>query len=194
VHMNVLRDADLPPIVASGLSVVWCPLPYVYRGVSLQHPTRMPELHRRGVPVALATDSARSWTVGDPGNFAYHLAAEAGQPLTPGAVLEMKTLGAARAAGLDALIGSLEPGKRADLVIRSNAAEQQPGHDPQTQLVILGHGADADTSIVNGVVVLRRGRSTRVDETVVAAAARASVKRMVDRLGLGTASAWPVML
>ena len=192
VHMNVIRDGDVGPILASGLSIVWCPLAYLSRGTPLRLPTRIPEMRRRGANVALGTDSARQSTVGDAPFLALHLAAEAGQPIVSEDVIEMATLGGARAAGLERLIGSLEPGKRADIVVRrSDAVELAPGVDPAHQLVTIGHGPTADTVLVNGRVVLRGGRSTLVGEDAVVAEARASVGRMAARLGLGTPGRWP---
>jgi cytosine/adenosine deaminase-related metal-dependent hydrolase len=192
VHMNVIRDGDVEPILASGLSIVWCPLPYLSRGTPLRLPTRIPEMRRRGANVALGTDSARQSTVGDAPFLALHLAAEAGEPIVSEDAIEMATLGGARAAGLERLIGSLEPGKRADVVVRrSDAAELAPGVDPAHQLVTIGHGATADTVLVNGRVVLRGGRSTLVGEDSVVAEARASVGRVAARLGLGTPGRWP---
>jgi 5-methylthioadenosine/S-adenosylhomocysteine deaminase len=192
VHMNVIRDGDAPPILASGLSIVWCPLAYLQKGTPLRLPTRIPEMRRRGANVALGTDSARQSTVGDAPFLAVHLAAEAGQAIRPEDAIEMATLGAARAAGLGGLIGSLEPGKRADLVVRQrDAAELGPGIDPAHQLVTIGHGPSADTVLVNGRVVLEGGRSTRVSETAVIAEARVSAGRMAERLGLGTPGRWP---
>jgi cytosine/adenosine deaminase-related metal-dependent hydrolase len=192
VHMNVIRDADVAPILASGLSTVWCPLPYLQKGTPLRLPTRIPELRRRGAPVALGTDSARQSTVGDALFLAVHLAAEVGQPILPEDVIEMATLGAARAAGLGGLVGSLEPGKRADLVVRQpDAVELGPGVDPAHQLVTIAHGPTADTVVVNGRVVLRGGRSTRLSEASVMAEAHASATRMAERLGLGTPGRWP---
>jgi 5-methylthioadenosine/S-adenosylhomocysteine deaminase len=192
VHMNVIRDGDVEPILTSGLSSVWCPLVYLQKGTPLRLPTRIPEMRRRGAHVALGTDSARQSTVGDAPFLAVHLAAEAGQPIVSEDAIEMATLGAARAAGLDRLVGSLEPGKRADLVVRRrDAVELGPGIDPAHQLVMLGHGPTADTVLVNGQVVLKGGRSTRVSETAVIAEARTSVGRMAERLGLGTPGRWP---
>jgi cytosine/adenosine deaminase-related metal-dependent hydrolase len=192
VHMNVIRDGDVDPILASGLSLVWCPLAYLSRGTPLRMPTRIPEMRRRGANVALGTDSARQSTVGDAPFLALHLAAEAGQPIDSEDAIEMVTLGGARAAGLDRLVGSLEPGKRADIVVRrTDVAELGPGVDPAHQLVTIGHGATADTVLVNGRVVLRDGRSTRVSEEAVTAEARASVERVAGRLGLGRPGRWP---
>jgi 5-methylthioadenosine/S-adenosylhomocysteine deaminase len=104
----------------------------------------------------------------------------------------MQTLGGARAAGLDVLIGSLEPGKRADIVVRSGeAAELAPGSDAAHQLIAVGHGPSADTVLVNGRIVMRGGRSTLLDEAAVFAEARASIGRMTGRLGLNPPGLWP---
>lgn len=154
--------------------------------------TRIPEMKRHGVPVALGTDSARQSSGGDAGFLALHLAAEAGYTMVSEDVIEMQTLGGARAAGLDTIIGSLEPGKRADIVLRaSSVAELAPGVDPAHQLICVGHGPTADTVIVNGRIVLRKGRSTLVDEATVIADARASVQRMAQRLNLNSVGLWP---
>jgi 5-methylthioadenosine/S-adenosylhomocysteine deaminase len=192
VHMNVIRDGDVAPILASGLSIVWCPLAYLQRGTPLRLPTRIPEIRRRGVPVGLGTDSARQSAVGDAPFLALHLAAEIGQPILPEDVIEMATRDAARAAGLDRLVGSLEPGKRADIVVRQrDAVELGPGVDPAHQLVAIAHGPTADTVLVNGRVVLAGGRSTLVEQAEVIQAARASVGRIAARLGLGLPGRWP---
>ncbi|MBL8672376.1 MAG: amidohydrolase family protein, partial [Alphaproteobacteria bacterium] len=192
VHMNLIRDDEVALVVDSGLSIVWCPVAYLTRGTPLRQPTRIPEMKRKGASVALATDSARQATVGDSGHLSLYLAAEVGQPIGSEDVLEMLTLGGARAAGLDRLIGTIETGKRADFVVRSNdAAELAPGFDPAHQVVMIGHGPSADTVLVNGQVVLKGGRSTRVDEGAVFAAARASVDRMMARLDLKPPGAWP---
>jgi 5-methylthioadenosine/S-adenosylhomocysteine deaminase len=192
VHMNVIRDGDVEPILASGLSSVWCPIAYLQKGTPLRLPTRIPEIRRRGANVALGTDSARQSAVGDAPFLAIHLAAEVGQSIRPEDVIEMATLGAARGAGLARLVGSLEPGKRADIVVRQrDAVELGPGIDPAHQLVTIGHGPTADTVLVNGRVVLEGGRSTRVSEADVIAEVRASAGRMAERLGLGTPGRWP---
>lgn len=192
VHMNLIRDEEIEPICSSGLSIVWCPLAYMSRGTPMRERTRIPDMRRRGVPVALGTDSARQSSAGDAGFLALHLAAEAGYAMVSEDVIEMQTLGGARAAGLSAIIGSLEPGKRADIVLRANSlAELTPGVDPVHQLICVGHGPSADTVLVNGRIVLRNGRSTLVDEVVVFAEARASVQRMSERLGLKPSGLWP---
>ena len=192
VHMNLIRDDEIDPIVESGLSIVWCPLAYVSRGTPMREKTRIPEMKKRGVNVALGTDSARQSSAGDAGFLALQLAGGAGHATVSEDVFEMMTLGGAQAAGLAHLIGGLEVGKRADIVIRSaDAAELMPGIDPVHQLVTVGHGPSADTVLVNGRVVLRRGRTTLVDDAELFASARASVAEIVDRLGLAPPGSWP---
>ena len=192
VHMNLIRDEEVEPIIKSRLSIVWCPLAYVSRGTPLRQPTRIPEMKKRGVNVALGTDSARQSSAGDAGFLALQLAGGAGHAMVSEDIFEMMTVGGARAAGLQHLIGSLEAGKRADIVIRStHAAELMPSIDPVHQLVTVGHGANADTVLVNGRIVLREGRATLVDEADVFAKAQASVHRIISRLGLSLPGLWP---
>ena len=192
VHMNLIRDEEVEPIIKSRLSIVWCPLAYVSRGTPLRQPTRIPEMKKRGVNVALGTDSARQSSAGDAGFLALQLAGGAGHAMVSEDIFEMMTVGGARAAGLQHLIGSLEPGKRADIVIRStHAAELMPSIDPVHQLVTVAHGANADTVLVNGRIVLREGRATLVDEADVFANAQASVHRIRSRLGLSLPGLWP---
>lgn len=191
VHMNLIRDEEVTPILESGLSMVWCPFAYASRGTPLQRPSRIPELKGRGASVAIGTDSARQSSAGDAGYLAFVLSAAAGHALQPEEVIELQTLGGARAAGLDNIIGSIEAGKRADIVIRSvDVPEIGPGVDPAHQLIAVAHGPSADTALVNGRIVLRRGRSTLLDETAVIAKANASAKRVAVRLGLTRPGLW----
>ncbi len=87
--------------------------------------------------------------------------------------LAMGTIGGARALGMQDLIGSLEAGKRADLiVVRMNRARQTPMYDPVSHLVYTTRGDDVDTTIVNGRVLMR-GRIVRtLDAAAVLAEAR----------------------
>ena len=87
--------------------------------------------------------------------------------------LEMATIGGARALGMEKAIGSLEAGKRADLIlVRMNRARQTPLYDPVSHLVYTTRGDDVDTTIVNGKILMR-GRVVRtLDQAAVLAAAR----------------------
>jgi 5-methylthioadenosine/S-adenosylhomocysteine deaminase len=194
IHLNVLDDDDIQILADSGTTVVWCPLAYLQLGIAAAAPIRMPEMRRRGVAVALGTDGAIDCTIGDAGPMAYMLAQSVQAPITASDVLEMQTIGAARAAWLHDRIGSLEPGKRADIVIRQiDAAESFPAVNPVHQLALNCRAGTVDTVIVDGEVAFRNGRSTRVDEGTVHAEARASVERRLARLGLLPRLEWPVL-
>jgi cytosine/adenosine deaminase-related metal-dependent hydrolase len=192
VHMNLIKDDEVDPIVKSGMAIVWCPLAYVSRGTTLRQHTRIPEMKQRGVNVALGTDSARQSSAGDAGFLALQLAGGAGYKTVSEDIFEMMTVGGAKAAGLEALIGSLEPGKRADIVIRTaDSAEMMPSIDPAHQLVTVGHGPTANIVLVNGRVVLNEGRATQVDQSKIFREAQKSVRRIVERLGLSLPGLWP---
>jgi 5-methylthioadenosine/S-adenosylhomocysteine deaminase len=70
-------------------------------------------------------------------------------------MLEMATLGGARAMGLDGIIGSLEPGKRADIIAVSlGHIAQQPVHDIHNTLLFATSARDVVMTMVNGIKVL----------------------------------------
>jgi len=99
-----------------------------------------------------------------------------GDPRVVGApvALEMATMGGARALGMASQIGSLEPGKRADvIVVAMTAARQTPMYDPVSHLVYTTRGDDVRTTIVNGRVLMRDRKVLTLDEGTVLADARA---------------------
>ena len=193
VHMNTLTDEDADIVAERGCSVVWCPIPHLAMGLAGRVECRMPELLRRGVNVTLGSDSARGSAFGDDALAAQLLAANAGEPLSPEAILEMLTINAARSAGLGAITGSLEAGKHADLVVTDpGAAEAYPGANPLHQAVLTCRGR-ARTVLVNGEVVIEDGRSTRIDECDAFGRARRSIRERIRRLGLGEGMRWPVI-
>ena len=93
--------------------------------------------------------------------------------------LEMATIGGARVVGQQARIGSLEVGKRADLiVVGMTRPRQQPLFDPVAQVVYASRGDDVDTTIVNGKVLMRNRKVLTLDETRVLSDARAAADQV----------------
>jgi 5-methylthioadenosine/S-adenosylhomocysteine deaminase len=87
--------------------------------------------------------------------------------------LEMATMGGARVLGMEKAIGSLEPGKRADLiVVGMRQPRQTPLYDPISHLVYVTRGDDVETTIVNGRVLMRNKRVLTLDEPAVLREAR----------------------
>ena len=88
-------------------------------------------------------------------------------------VLRAATLDGARALGLDDLVGSVEVGKHADLVVLDlDRPHLTPVHDVHALLVFAAGRADVRDVLVDGIPVVRDRRSTRVDEPQLLAAAR----------------------
>jgi 5-methylthioadenosine/S-adenosylhomocysteine deaminase len=185
IHMYVFEEGDVDILARSGTSVVTCPVAYMELSIAAEAAWRVHEFCERGIPVALGTDGARSCVIGDAAQCAFLLAASSGWRMTPDDLLAMQTLQAAWSAGMSDRIGSLEPGKRADVVIRrTDQPELYPGIDPVHQLALMARGGTVDTVVVNGEVVMRRGHSTRVDEEHVLASVQSSVRRRMQRLAL----------
>lgn len=105
--------------------------------------------------------------------------------LPPGKALEMVTIDAARALGMDSEIGSLEVGKKADLVAVDLAKPHlYPLNMPLYRVACFANGADVDTVIVDGKLLMQ-GRSVRtVAEPAVLDAAQRATETMLDRTGL----------
>jgi 5-methylthioadenosine/S-adenosylhomocysteine deaminase len=84
--------------------------------------------------------------------------------------LDMATMGGARVLGMDRLIGSLEAGKRADLIIVSTRASRQtPMYDPVSHLVYVTRGDDVRTTIVNGKILMKERQLRTLDRAAVIA-------------------------
>jgi 5-methylthioadenosine/S-adenosylhomocysteine deaminase len=98
--------------------------------------------------------------------------------------LEMATLGSASALRWQESIGSLEPGKRADVVIcPANDAAFTPGFKPISDLVFSASGRNVATVIVDGRVLMRDRRLTTIDENAVLENARETAFRMLRQAG-----------
>lgn len=160
----------------------------------------IPDMVAAGVNVALGTDGA-------PCNNTYdmfremHLASvlhggvrQSAGVLSAYDVLEFATINGARALGLEEEIGSLESGKKADLVIIvPKGVESAPwdpaevlrgGIDPVTVLVH-GSGVNVDTVLVDGRILLKEGKLLYADESSIIKRAKEAVSGIRERAGVG---------
>jgi 5-methylthioadenosine/S-adenosylhomocysteine deaminase len=136
-------------------------------------------MRKAGIDVGLGTDGAASNNDLDmfeamrQAAFLHKLLAGDPRAVPAPVALEMATMGGARAMGMDKTIGSLEPGKRADLLVVSMAsARQTPMYDPVSHLVYVTRGDDVRTTIVNGKILMRDRRVLTLDRRQVLADAR----------------------
>jgi cytosine/adenosine deaminase-related metal-dependent hydrolase len=109
-------------------------------------------------------------------------------------VLEMATLGGAEALGLERQVGSIEPGKRADLVLYDlDTPEWRPLLNPVNNFVYAASGASVRTVLIDGRVVLDEGRLTTLDERALYERVERLSRVHVRRAGLPIESKWPVV-
>lgn len=135
---------------------------------------------RAGVVVGLGTDgvagSNNDLDMLDAMDFAGKLAKVAAldpTPLPAPELLRMATIDGARALGLDRAVGSIETGKRADLiVIDLGNAHVEPVYDLPSTVVYASRAADVSLTVVDGKVLWDGKRATTLDEAKVLAAAR----------------------
>lgn len=93
--------------------------------------------------------------------------------------LQMATVDGARALGMDRAIGSLEVGKRADVItVSMTSARQTPMYDPLSHLVYVTRGDDVRNTIVNGRILMRDRKVLTLDESQVLSEARALAEKV----------------
>ncbi len=138
-----------------------------------------------GVVVGLGTDGAASNNDLDmfeamrQAAFLHKLVTMDPQAMPATLALDIATIGGARALGLDGQIGSLEPGKRADIItVSMKGARQTPMYNPVSHLVYVSKGADVQNTIVNGRVLMRDRKVMTLDESRVLADARAMAEKV----------------
>ena len=150
----------------------------------------VPELHERGICVSLGADGAACNNHLDMFGELRLAATLQAMRRGPGALpartaLWMATRNGARALGLEAEVGSIETGKKADLVLIDAAAPHiAPAPDPFSALVYAARATDVRLTMVDGEIIVRDGAPSRLDAAEVAATAHAEARRLAGRAGL----------
>jgi cytosine/adenosine deaminase-related metal-dependent hydrolase len=176
-HAIWIDDDDVALIAASGASVAHNPVCNLRIGSGIA-PLR--SLLRAGVNVALGTDgissndSCRLFDVMKAAGIVHTLSTDEYEEWpTAAEILWAATRGGARAVGLEHQIGSIEPGKKADLVALDLLSPSfVPVNDVANQLVYAENGSSVRLVMVDGKVVVEDGRCLLVDETAVLREAR----------------------
>lgn len=167
-HAVWVTDSDIELLVRRSTSVAHNPIANMILGSGV---APIPRLIEAGIPVGIGTDGAAS---NDSQNMleAIKFAAllQKVSSLDPAAMtadtaLELATIGGARALGMDHLIGSLDGGKRADVVLFQGSVEVAVIHDPAGQLVYGGSPRAVSDVFVDGRRVVEDHRCVTVDET-----------------------------
>jgi len=199
VHMNHLSAREVDLVADAGTRVVHCPAASLRRGMGAIRLGSFPEMLAKGVPVALGSDgySGRRDLLRQAYLAAVGFREFRGElpVLTGETVLEMATLHGARALGLDDEIGSIEVGKRADLVVhRLDRPEAHPRfRDPVDNLVYFRASSTVDTVFVDGEAILDRGVFTRFDSGEAYRRIDAAAAEFEAGVGAATYAAWPLV-
>lgn len=182
VHVTHADDDEIALLAEAGVHVVHCPHSNLKLASGIAPVSRYLQA---GINVALGTDGAASNNTLDlfsEGRLASLLAKGSSgdaRSLPEASVLHMATLGGARALGLDAEIGSLEPGKQADLIAVDLAAPRfQPLYDPMSALVHSSAGSAVSHVWVGGRPLLFERQLQTLDETAIMSAGAAWARRV----------------
>lgn len=199
VHMIRNSEAEIELLAQTGTSLVHCPAASLRWGLGVSRYGRIGQAVHAGVNVALGSDSGNYSDYLDIGKQMYlaatiHREASGVVPtIRAEDAMEMATINGARALGVADRIGSIEPGKQADLVVHSNQrAAWHPRYDAVRSLVYAAQSSAVETVIVAGEPVLRDGRFTRFDQVEMLERIDAAARRLTDRMGWKTPHDWPV--
>lgn len=189
-HANYLTDAECEALLDRGSSIAWAPAASMMWGHGSSLHGRHAELWRRGANVALGSDSP-NWsndfdlwrqasvavmTARDIHMDRTYLIAEDG--------LHMATRGGARAVGLEKQIGSLEAGKRADIVVHTlDRPEMVPSTSMIRNLFYASRSKSVHTVVINGRIILEQGHFTQLDERAIYAEVRKASRALLARMG-----------
>ncbi len=149
-HVNYATDDEMDQLAATGVHVAYCPRTHA----AFSHgPHRFTEMIERGINVCVGTDSLASnpsLSVLDELRFLYGLRPD----VPPSILLDMGTIHGAKALGIESSIGSISPGKWADLVVVP--LDQQANDDPWRN--VLGSDASPIATMIGGQWVWGRSQ------------------------------------
>ncbi|MER6182108.1 amidohydrolase [Streptomyces sp. NPDC001652] len=187
-HGTGILDRDLPVLAGASGRVAVATAPRGYLKFAWPTTTPLRALHDLGIPVGLATDGAASnnsldvWesmaltalvqksTTGDP------------RWLTARQALHHATLQSARAVGLGDTLGTLAPGRRADIVLVDlTGPHTQPVHDLAATLVHSARSSDVRTTIVDGRILMRDRELLTLDVAEVVRELGERMPALLDR-------------
>ncbi len=186
-HCVWTTDAEQALMAERRVNVLHCPGSNLKLGSGV---APVADLRRRGIAVSLGADGAACNNTLDMFHemrlAATLQAMKAGAGALPARdVVRMATREGAQALGLGDMIGSLEVGKEADvIVVRTGGLHQTPAHDPYSTLVYTSRPSDVALTIVGGTIVARDGHVTWADRESLVHDASAAARSLVARAGI----------
>ena len=199
IHMIHTEASEVAILADTHTNVVHCPSASLRAAMGASHIGRFPEMIERGVNVALGSDSGTYSDYLDIGRQAYlaatiHREAKQRVPvISAHTALEMATLDGARSLGVLAETGSIEVGKRADIVIHSRRRpEWHPGLNAVNGLIFGAQSTGVDTVLIDGEPILEDGRFTHLDEAAEYERIDRAAAALFERIGFAPDWGWPL--
>ena len=197
-HCVHVDDTEIAAMAAAGVSVAHCPTTALKVSYGVTQIGKMPEMVQAGINVSIGTDGNNASNYSDLHRATYLVAglfkdARTDPQMFPAEMAyEMATLGGARTMLLEKDIGSLEPGKKADVVLHDiDRPEWRPLLNVMNQLVWSADGRSVHTVFVDGRIVVEGGTMTTIDEAALWAAAQAAGEAITLRSGLPDMAKFP---
>lgn len=183
VHCVQLSDEEITLLADSGTHVVHCPTNHMKLAKGV---TPVPALLDAGVNVSLGVDMMTDILAETRQEILLQgLHNSDPSAVSPATALQMGTLHGARALGLGDELGSIEPGKRADLAILDlRDIARQPILDPTWTVVHRADGSNVRHVLVDGEIVVKDGNLVNVDEEALVLEGQEIVSAYLARSGL----------
>lgn len=199
-HVMGLEDVEIDCLARTQTNVVMCPSNVLKQGGGIKENGKMPEMLKKGVNVALGSDSANSSDHLDiirSMNLAACIYKDARQDtkMVPSEqAIEMGTLMGARALGLGDELGSIEVGKKADMVLfDTKRPEWRSLFNPVNNLVYNADGRSVHTVIIDGRMVVEAYKQNFVDEWKLMQKVHEIGENLMARTGVKYPQRWPVV-
>ena len=199
-HCVQIDDCEIDVMAQTGVNVAHCPTTALKVSYGITQVGKFPEMVQRGINVSIGTDGNNASNYSDLMRATYLVAglfkdARRDPQMFPAEMaFEMATLSGARTLQMEDRLGSLEVGKKADLVLHdADRPEWRPLLNVVNQLVWSAHGGGVHTVMVDGKVVVENGHCTTIDEDKLWSDAQAMGEAITARSGLPDRAKFPTL-
>ena len=199
-HVIGLDEAEVDCLARSGTNAVMCPPSAMRMAHGITSKGMLPEMLDRGVCVGLGTDAGNNASLIETMRSMYLIAVlfkdarQTTDVIPAETALEMATIQGARTLGMDGEIGSIETGKKADLVLfDTKRPEWRTIFNPVNNLVYNADGRSVHTVVVDGNVVVDSHQPVYLDEWQLIQKVQALGEDMLVRTKISFPQRWPMV-
>ena len=199
-HMLGQDESEVEVLGRNGTRAVVVPTAAIKGGAGMTHTGLLPEMLDAGMAVGLGTDAGNNSNLLETNRAMYLIAVlykdarQDSKTIPAETALEMATIQGAEALGLADEVGSLEAGKKADLVLYdTRSAEWQTLFNPVNNLVYNADGRSVHTVMVDGKIVVEDHKPLFVNEWELIQKVQGIGEDMLARIGLSFPPRWPIV-